>query len=143
MTYDRGPASLAKLAVLLRDQSGWPEGFVWNDRHPHHNAVGLAFKTWGGPHSYDDSNYDYVIQLSLLLKCQIAVCETLLFTHWPTRNGYKRGMFRKVTPEMVADAIEAHLGAGAQPSYGEPVPGQLPELRSSPSTVNSDPVMTS
>lgn len=111
MTYAYRPGSLAELAALLREPSKWPAGFVWNHRHPHMNAVGLAFQHWGGPHCYDDSNDDYVLQLALGLKCQIAICDKLLFTHHMMgQRTYKRWPFGKITPEMVAGAIEAHLG---------------------------------
>ncbi len=110
MTYDRGPASLAKLATLLREPKRWPPGFVWNHRHPHHNAVGLTFRHWGGPKCYDDSNDDYLFALKHALRCDGSEVDRFLLTHLTvSRQTYSRGIFRKVTPEMVADAIESHL----------------------------------
>jgi len=108
MTYPTGPGSLAELATLLREPHRWPAGFVWDHRHPHKNAVKLAFLTWGGPKSYDDSNEDYIVELSLRLKCQIADCENLLCTHLMLgQRTYKKWPRGEITPEMVADAIDA------------------------------------
>ncbi len=109
MTYDRGPASLARLAALLRQPDRWV-GFQWDHRNPQKNAVGLAFRTWGGPKCFDDSNEDYKFILAKLLGCSRQFCDTVLFTHLPNQQQtYRRGLLRKITPEMVADAIEARI----------------------------------
>lgn len=117
MTLSNKPGSLIELATLLREPHRWPDGFVWNHRHPHKNAVGLAFQHWGGPRCFDDSNEDYIVQLSLQLKCQIADCDRLLLTqNMMAQRTYKRWPFGKITPEMVAGAIEAKIGTPeAQP----------------------------
>lgn len=111
MTYAKQPPSLVALVTLLREPGIWPPGFEWSHRHPHKNAVGLAFRHWGGPTCYDDSNEDYVLILAKILQCPEEVCAETLLTHLTfCQQYYKRGLFRGITPEMVAKAIEAKIG---------------------------------
>lgn len=95
------------LIALLRDQSKWPAGFAWNFQSCSTCAIGLAFKT----HAIGmiDEGRQYIEPVLGLTQRQ----GIDIFAPHTLPGGLAEGYGlprREVTPEMVADKLEAvHL----------------------------------
>lgn len=85
----REDASGENLAWLLRSPDHWPKDFSWEYGYFSHCAMGLSMAVWGEyPADVPDEVY-YGLE----------------YTGWKCWLGIKR----KVTAEMVAEAIDRHL----------------------------------
>ena len=90
--FDIGPPSLRTLADVLRDRSRWPEGFVWNYASGWGCALGMDRALWGRKyHATTGMGAWRLVKLTMFLH----------WKHWCA--------MRDVTPEHVADAIDAYL----------------------------------
>jgi hypothetical protein len=93
--------SLAALSFVLRNRETWPDGFVWDYRDCLSCAMGLAFRL-GMVAGFDT----------------VAMADSFKISQEAARNifieaayHHKLGTMRAVTPEHVADLIDAHLAA--------------------------------
>lgn len=96
---DLSAPSLAGLAYALRHPELWPKEFIWDAAHPHKNPVGLAFKLWNGPRSFDDSTDSYLFDLAKLVGTNEV---EMLCTHREPGQS-------KCSPASVAARIEKYL----------------------------------
>lgn len=110
-----GP-TLGKLAYALRHPATWPKGFWWDYDDCRHCAVALSFSIW--PMTMGDYASDYLTQDQDSRFYQAAVARGFSIPHADAgdiffkvgTNGVDDNANRKsVTPEMVADHIDAYL----------------------------------
>lgn len=93
--------SLRNLAFLLRNRFLWPESFKWDYSRQDTCAMGLCEAVWGKKPS-ELGLCSFFTEFRLFLTGQ---------NHrkiWGVRIPFT-GIFRDVTPEMVADRIEDYL----------------------------------
>lgn len=104
MPFDNIPITtnhtLAELSEILRDKSRWPEGFVWDYGHCQQCAMGLAAELWADtlrlPHHHFTiiaRYFNMPFEKALEIFCHL--------------DFWKR--LDEITPERVADAIDAYL----------------------------------
>lgn len=99
---DLSEPSLAGLSWMLRHKEAWPEGFVWDYRNCASCAIGLSDKLW-----------DFLARGSALYQManvfRMGYLDTgAIFFDLAERLKVKRSA---ITPEDVADAIDAHLAS--------------------------------
>lgn len=95
--------SLAGLSYLLRHRELWPAGFSWNFSGCHSCAMGLAHRTWANSlWRRFTTGLRYPDAPSMQRVFGISEHNTLQFFYY----GYDTA---SVTPEMVADKIDAYL----------------------------------
>lgn len=103
-----GDPSLRSLAYILRRRELWPKEFVWNFSHCASCAMGLAAELWyKGVDPWEvieklnDLNIDHAINLFTFLG---------YISKYSVKNYKYYGVIdRPITPEMVADKIDAYL----------------------------------
>lgn len=120
-----GAPSLEGLAYSLRHPETWPEGFVWDFNECSSCAMGLAHALWNGPEVPDEfgrteTNRTYCSQTARMLGMPLTDVEDIfLDNEWTRQPKTFLGFipagktdpvpFEDVTPEMVADAIDAYI----------------------------------
>jgi hypothetical protein len=97
-----GEPSLKNLSHVLRHQELWPDGFEWDYASCHSCAMGLAHQLW----SLVDSPNSHVIARVFGMPPGLA---GRIFGGNHTLCTYGTAYFPDVTPEMVADQIDAYL----------------------------------
>jgi hypothetical protein len=113
--------SLHALSYALRHPDVWPEGFVWDYRHCNKCAMGLAHALWNSIPSADRESGPSIMARRFAMP--FAEAKSIFLgkdgssaADWlPAKN--MRKWFRTVrvsdltavTPEMVADQIDAYL----------------------------------
>ena len=128
---DMSKPSLVALSYCLRHPETWPEGFVWDYSECRKCAMGLAHQLWSQaiPAAVVESN-DLRTNISLLAKrfcmsfteaCDVFYdahlkrhkCKTtvkrILFWKTSTVVSYENAKLSNITPDMVADDIDAIL----------------------------------
>ena len=88
----------AELSNLLRHRELWPADFEWNYKHPDTCAIGLARRHW---------NMRWV-SLSVLSQ-KLGLPEPVAYDIFICLAGDLHVRTNKITPELVADAIDAYL----------------------------------
>ena len=98
---DLSKPSLESLAWLLRHREMWPKGFEWDYMHCPTCAMGMAYALWCDQNilSPCPSEMQRVFGMSEISSRQI-------FMDADCKRGIRLG---NVTPEMVADDIDAYL----------------------------------
>lgn len=106
MPFDNTPTTthtLAELAEILRDRSRWPDDFVWDYGHCAHCAMGLAGRLWDASLLVTETDYvwDYRRRVAGYFALTVDETRSIFFglNLW----------WREITPEHVADAIDAYL----------------------------------
>lgn len=94
--------SLTLLAEILRDRSRWPEGFVWNYSYCDTCAFGMAQRLWGLVSNRND-------WISEIASGWFGISESVAADIFVDASRDLRISQQEVTPEHVADAIDAHL----------------------------------
>lgn len=114
--------SLEGLSYVLRRKELWPEGFVWDYSTCECCAMGLAHKLWG---EYIKTADEVAVEEAFGLDTDAV--DLLFFGgdwaptctyrtikkgwFWDTETEHEKTMLSAVTPEMVADQIDAYLSA--------------------------------
>ena len=102
--------SLRNLAYILRHKEMWPKGFEWDYTHFDNCAMGMCSELWNERSVYSlvdtDSSFDTESMWDIEKK--IFIRPVSFFKHPFT--GVK-GRMAMVTPEIVADRIDAYLDA--------------------------------
>jgi hypothetical protein len=94
------------LSDILRDESRWPPGFVWDYSYCGRCAMGLAARLWLG------------YQTGLIDAPAVAARAMADAFHMPVKAAYaiftnlKFPNYESVSPGDVADAIDAYLAHG-------------------------------
>lgn len=118
--------SLVGLSYALRHPDVWPKGFVWNYGNCHQCAMGLAHKLWSEVEVADPDTGATIMARTFSMPYSVSRGIFLgqgPYADWmPTKKETTGHFFNKktttrddhdeVTPEMVADQIDAFL---AQP----------------------------
>lgn len=115
---DLDKPSLHALSYALRHPDTWPEGFTWNFSYCSQCAMGLAGKLWDLHISGDHGGKQALSQIARTFAMPYAEANSIFLGAggWaPTIT--QRAFFRRkeiydfdaVTPEMVADQIDAYL----------------------------------
>ena len=95
---------LKELSHLLRHKEEWPEGFVWNYSRKDSCAAGLADQKFNLQlREWEDGTDIYWQELAAAFDISAIVVEEIFIQ---AARGTHFSM-RKVTPEMVADIIDA------------------------------------
>jgi len=92
--------SLHNLAYILRRPSLWPEGFRWDYRWINHCAIGISEQLWG----------DRPSEFGLMSEWREGIMFCCGQDH-VRLFGWRipfTGVFKSVTPEMVADRIDEY-----------------------------------
>lgn len=105
--FNIGTPSLKNLSHILRHKELWPEGFRWNYRQCTTCAMGIAHELWiqkfnEKPYSTPMAFYNMTCKFKIPHPCAASI---FLDAHM-ANNVSNRS---KVTPEMVADQIDAYL----------------------------------
>jgi hypothetical protein len=97
--------SLEALSYLLRHREMWPDGFVWVYNRCETCAMGLAAQLWERPirttnveHACDDT--------AMMMQMPYKEASEIFLGKGKWTQGF---CLRKITPEMVADQIDAYL----------------------------------
>jgi hypothetical protein len=123
--FTPGREGLRRLAFALRHPETWPDGFVWNFSYCENCAMGLACQLWmeDAPNfsDADDEHRAYVSFIAHRLAVPFDDVQSLfLSADWAKRTMTKwfglvkierKFPFEKITPGMVADAIDRYLAA--------------------------------
>jgi hypothetical protein len=122
--FTPGREGLRRLAFALRNPQTWPKGFVWNFNACTQCAMGLACQLWLAdetPVQREGESFhrQYVSLIARRLAIPFGDVERLFLTatwgetfsnHFFGLIWWRRELdFDKVTPEMVADAIDSYL----------------------------------
>jgi hypothetical protein len=136
--FDLGKPSLHALSYALRHPDTWPKGFVWNYDHCHTCAMGLAHTLWEAIPAVHKENASSVMARQFAIPYGVAQSIFMGIelggpASWATLRKVKTviarerlGLFRSrpveiqqesrvhldlkdITPEMVADQIDAYL----------------------------------
>jgi|SRR5579859_159465 len=123
MPFDNTPQNgltMADLAWRLRHPETWPKGFRWNYGKCATCAMGLAWKLSGGRSGalWDDMPYQTFGRVIKVLSDAEAEDVVALQEIFLLMSYHKDVSYRDITPEIVSDAIDAHLA-----SKKVPVPG--------------------
>lgn len=114
---DLDKPSLGNLAYALRHPETWPKGFVWDYRECDQCAMGLAHQLWKGIIPRVDRSDGASIMANRFAIPYSAARDIFVGDGWTssyTKNSFF-GLVKtpirygSVTPEMVADAIDAHI----------------------------------
>ena len=98
-----GP-SLERLSYLLRHQELWPKGFSWHYSDCDRCAIGLTVAFWKlNPNDVYVYTYDIARKA---LKMNMANFDPIFYQPYLKEGGL---VTYAVSPEMVADKIDAHL----------------------------------
>ena len=124
---DASKPSLENLSYALRHPETWPQGFAWDYRHCDSCAMGLAHQLWGLFPKTECVSYD---PDHLALKSEVArelampyedvkdiffgsgdsyPSITIVKGHLWWKKTRQRTNNASVTPEMVADEIDAYI----------------------------------
>jgi hypothetical protein len=107
---DLSTLSLEALSFLLRHKEMWPKDFQWDYSECKQCAMGLAMKLWS-----DDPN---TLESYIILRRSMAMFDftrpsklshVFLFSHYD--EGVKS---HQITPEIIADGIDAEIKRRAQ-----------------------------
>lgn len=104
-TVPQPPPTPADLAALLRDRSRWPKGFVWNYVSGRTCAIGLANRHWHGM-----AGSQVLAKFNPYDRARIFIHLDSELEHDPRPWFWQRRRpYQGVTPEQVADAIDAYI----------------------------------
>lgn len=112
---DLSKPSLPALSYLLRHKELWPHDFSWYYGHCERCAMGLACSLWNMawcPGDADQIGIEYWVARALNLHDQDVLGLFYGRGDWAPKmllDEIAICDFRKVTPEMVANAIDEHL----------------------------------
>lgn len=114
MPFDSLPQTeltLARLAVVLRDRSMWPEGFEWDYGMCSSCAMGLAYEIKTGERLEGDGSHTSPVTRAIRMIVNDAKAMKLKEFHaifWDLTDRMNLD-WSEITPEHVADAIESYL----------------------------------
>lgn len=114
MPFDSLPQTeltLARLAVVLRDRSMWPDGFEWNYGDCPRCAMGLAYEIKTG--KYLDGIYGSNVTRAirrLINDAKAMKIKDFNGIFWKLNERLEIHSYQ-VTPEHVASAIESYLAS--------------------------------
>jgi hypothetical protein len=101
--------SLENLAFILRDRRLWPKGFEWNYKNCNSCAIGMAAKLWGKESVYgwgEDERTAWLPNGTIHSNASNRIFTEL-------RRHIGKNSMSEITPEDVADAIDAYLKESA------------------------------
>ena len=112
-SIDRTEPTLRDLAYVLRHEETWPEGFRWDYRYADHCGIGLCVQLYGkSPASFDEFSGDYDGE------SVNSIFNTPVKWYKAPLDCYSERM-RMITPEVVADRIDAYLGESKHAKMAE------------------------
>jgi len=103
--------SLENLSYALRHPETWPKGFSWYFGHCNQCAMGLAHRLWSGPiHSFV-SGREAVSVMAREFAMPYEAAESIFMKQTGKRRffGFVPRTYNGITPEMVADQIDAYI----------------------------------
>lgn len=109
---DLGKPSLHALSYCLRHPDTWPEGFYWDFADCQQCAMGLAHELWSAIPSVDRRDGPSVMARTFAMPYEQA---ERIFLGEAYRTEHLFGILTRypghdnITPEMVANAIDAYL----------------------------------
>lgn len=117
---DLGKPSLHALSYALRHPDTWPNGFIWDYSDCHRCAMGLAHRLWESIPKVGKDTGASVMARKFAMPYTAAQDIFMGSGHWVPRRLFTRGHlwwkehlstqdFARVTPDMVADHIDAYL----------------------------------
>jgi hypothetical protein len=117
---DLDKPSLHALSYALRHPDTWPEGFVWNYGNCANCAMGLAHALWNGIPVVGPKDGPSVMAHKFAMPWGEAKRIFLGGFDWTPTRTFTKGFLwwserylkfdlKRVTPEMVADQIDAYL----------------------------------
>ena len=103
LAIDLDVPSLPALAYALRHREAWPAGFVWDYNRCSKCAMGLIHELWNNGEAASLGATASIVKLPYYVA----------FNVFLTANEAWSCSMSDVTPEMVADLIDAHLASAA------------------------------
>lgn len=95
--------SLKNLSYILRHKEWWPEGFAWDFRYCSHCAMGMCEELWSKP-TFLLSDAEFCFEEGNgIFSRPVSMWKMPFRRHWTRMEA--------VTPEMVADRIDAYLAS--------------------------------
>lgn len=103
---DLDKPSLRGLSFVLRNPDTWPKGFEWNYDRCSNCAMGLSVRLW------KEIKGDWIADMAIGFRMSFRAANEIFVKASNTRGwGDDR---HRITPEMVADDIDAYLACLAQ-----------------------------